>query len=923
MSDKYTGEIYSSSSSSDGSLYLPDVEDTSDRDAPAVLVAQTGLNSSNEARSSIDNGSTTSQPPRAATADASNEPDRVAEPGRVAEDRDLGTNADNVPRKRKYNYRIRVPALPKSPSRQVKWMANLEGMSEQKLRRTECCKSLKCFKHVDFDYYLQQARHILSVSYSTRRTILRSYLGSGGSFIFDGKHVCAIFLKKAFRFSTTLIAEVSRGNGLASPSTEGCSRPVGPSDCDDIRTPVSRTRQSNSSRRTSDITDESNDIILRKKEAIVSFLHRLAEDCGDSMPDRAEIHLPFHQRRELYPMFVSEFHKLYPSMDPATPQYFRRTWRLHCPQFKVMKAQRFSTCDECDRLRTGLREALMSGQRTDLLKDQRKTHLKFIFQERLEYQKKKDRARLHSSDCCSIIIDGADQSAFGIPHFTTKPKSQRGHAMKVKLIGLLEHKIQNKLTLYTMTEEHSTGANHVIEVLHRFLNVKRSEGPLPAKFYVQLDNCSRENKNKYVMAYFEMLVSVGVFESVEVGFLPVGHTHEDVDQSFSQTSSRLRVHNAITLRELHLQLRQTNKGGVEVQHLKRIANFSGLCDQENCMKKIDRITQWRYFLFTRNPSCSHQLKAAPLTTKCFVKKNSKDVWQNMFRNEVGSNPFGILRHCPDIRKTPPLNISCPEGLENVCKRLESEEGRINDAEKMITLHELRDFVFSSRVDQFHWDIQTSVETEFCGLFTLKGSSLSSHSGTENPSQSNEVPIDQEYAAAGNSNEVISSPVQSSIADEDCIQVETTGRAETPANSRSTINVGSTSELRSKVDYAIGSFVAVQHNPEEASSSSSIWIAQVLQVHKRANTSFVEQLKVHWFDRADQEVTDIVQAKFQPCYQNVPTKKSRKVSRSSLSARQKQDQKWCDTIHTDTVLVSFPALTKRGNLPLSVQKKISG
>ena len=56
----------------------------------------------------------------------------------------------------------------------------------------------------------------------------------------------------------------------------------------------------------------------------------------------------------------------------------------------------------------------------------------------------KKRARLHSSKYCSIIVDGADQSAFGLPHFTTKPKSNRGHALKVKLIGLLEHKVKKQ-----------------------------------------------------------------------------------------------------------------------------------------------------------------------------------------------------------------------------------------------------------------------------------------------------------------------------------------------------------------------------------------------------------------------------------------------------------------------------------------------
>ena len=143
-------------------------------------------------------------------------------------------------------------------------------------------------------------------------------------------------------------------------------------------------------------------------------------------------------------------------------------------------------------------------------------------------------------------------------------------------MGVLEHLLKNKLWLLTMTQEHATGANHVVDVFHRFLTRRRTKGSLPPKFFVQLDNCIRENKNRYVMGYLEFLVASRVFESVEVGVLPVGHTHEDVDQAFSQTSARLRVRNAITREELHSELRSTYGGNVEVEEMRRIANSSGL-----------------------------------------------------------------------------------------------------------------------------------------------------------------------------------------------------------------------------------------------------------------------------------------------------------------------------------------------------------
>lgn len=67
--------------------------------------------------------------------------------------------------------------------------------------------------------------------------------------------------------------------------------------------------------------------------------------------------------------------------------------------------------------------------------------------ERLDYQKKRDSAIMDSSQYYSIILDGADPTAFGLLHFCTVPKTQRGHALIVRLIGLFEHYMHIKLHL--------------------------------------------------------------------------------------------------------------------------------------------------------------------------------------------------------------------------------------------------------------------------------------------------------------------------------------------------------------------------------------------------------------------------------------------------------------------------------------------
>ena len=50
----------------------------------------------------------------------------------------------------------------------------------------------------------------------------------------------------------------------------------------------------------------------------------------------------------------------------------------------------------------------------------------------------------------------------------------------------------------------------------------------------------RECKNRYIFSYLKSLIDCGVFKEIFVNFLPVGHTHCDIDQMFSRFSVHLK-----------------------------------------------------------------------------------------------------------------------------------------------------------------------------------------------------------------------------------------------------------------------------------------------------------------------------------------------------------------------------------------------
>ena len=129
----------------------------------------------------------------------------------------------------------------------------------------------------------------------------------------------------------------------------------------------------------------------------------------------------------------------------------------------------------------------------------------------------------------SIIIDGMDQSKTNIPLFSRRTSTR---VISQRLIGVKVHGHGN--WVYLVDENVKGGANLMVEVLRLTLLDLETLGKLPhvnPTLYLQLDNCS-ENKNKVLFGFISHLVSKGVFAEAYIGFLMVGHTHEDIVQFF-------------------------------------------------------------------------------------------------------------------------------------------------------------------------------------------------------------------------------------------------------------------------------------------------------------------------------------------------------------------------------------------------------
>jgi hypothetical protein len=234
------------------------------------------------------------------------------------------------------------------------------------------------------------------------------------------------------------------------------------------------------------------------------------------------------------------------STEIATFSWFMDVWRNaedkhYRKTIKIRKWIPFAKCDQCAEYRAAKSTTKCPVERAELRCAQA-AHIERVKRERLSYMIRQRLAITHPARYLSLIIDGADSSGYALPHFAYRShKSDATHKVKMHVLGAIAH--GRDTYAFTCPPHIAQGHNVTIQVLHRVLTmIIEAEGCLPPILHIQLDNTTKQNKGRFLMAYLGYLVQQGVVREVYCNFLPVGHTHEDIDQFFSRLSVWCRRH---------------------------------------------------------------------------------------------------------------------------------------------------------------------------------------------------------------------------------------------------------------------------------------------------------------------------------------------------------------------------------------------
>jgi len=115
----------------------------------------------------------------------------------------------------------------------------------------------------------------------------------------------------------------------------------------------------------------------------------------------------------------------------------------------------------------------------------------------------------------------------------------RKYRLGVECAGLINHATRTR-NLFFSFPFHQHNPNLIISLLyyHIYTMLLVEKKTHPPELFLQADNCAKENKNRWMLAFCSWLVMLGIFTKITLSFLLQGHTHEDVDQLFVPIGSK-------------------------------------------------------------------------------------------------------------------------------------------------------------------------------------------------------------------------------------------------------------------------------------------------------------------------------------------------------------------------------------------------
>ncbi|XP_078346095.1 uncharacterized protein LOC144631526 isoform X2 [Oculina patagonica] len=298
-----------------------------------------------------------------------------------------------------------------------------------------------------------------------------------------------------------------------------------------------------------------------------SWFNDYIASCADRIPNEDKYCLPTClTKREVYLTYRDDLKSA--GVRTVSWATFSRMWKKRFRNVIIPKENKFTKCGVCVALKLCLQGTNNKDKRRSLAY-KRKIHNEQQMAERRAYYANCLKAELNPDQYLSLIIDGMDQSKTNLPHANCLSKDETYHFLRTHVTGAISHG-HGRIFSYIDLMRWPHDSNLTLNVLLQIFVELSEEGRLPPYLFLQMDNCYRECKNRYILGFCSLLVEKGIFKEVRLSFLMVGHTHEDVDQFFSRISRRLHKKDSMTLPALVRNIHKAHTPAPDVHVLKYV-----------------------------------------------------------------------------------------------------------------------------------------------------------------------------------------------------------------------------------------------------------------------------------------------------------------------------------------------------------------
>lgn len=236
---------------------------------------------------------------------------------------------------------------------------------------------------------------------------------------------------------------------------------------------------------------------------------------------------------------------------------------------------------------------------------------------------------------------------FRSPHYIPVPKiSTNATAMKFHCYGIINHSV-NKRYINIIPALYAQGPNMICSILldhimHTLSFAKDSQRS--RNLTIQVDNCWKENKNKWVLAFAALLVHWKIYDQVQVSSLVPGHTHEDIDQMFSNFYKYYYRHSLCSLLNLQDFITNAYTSAQTRPSIRfpRMYNFKDV--MQNLISNFKGHSTGRFFRFMRYPEYDNEVRMT-------YKSSSQEEWQDV--SIVDSNNIHVAYMPMKVLQNPP------------------------------------------------------------------------------------------------------------------------------------------------------------------------------------------------------------------------------------------------------------------------------